>query len=109
MRTSAFEEDKMVKLAHLLVLLCLIIWLSASGCIGNDTSKVKEAGNSSNNTVARNSGTLNGDLEVGLTQSDLKELDSDMSDLQSLLENSSVGEDITVENMETVKSENRTK
>ena len=34
----------MVKLAHLLVLSSLIIWLAVSGCIGNDTSKVKEAG-----------------------------------------------------------------
>jgi hypothetical protein len=99
----------MVKLAHLLVLLCLIIWLAVSGCIGNDTSKVKEAGNGSNFTVARNSGVPDEDLEVGLTLSELKELDSDMSDIQSLLENSSVGEDITVENVETGKSENLTK
>lgn len=99
----------MVKLAHLLVLSCLIIWLSVSGCIGNDTSKVKEAGNGSNYTGARNSGVPDEDLEVGLTQSELKELDSDMSDLQSLLENSSVGEDVTVENVESGKSENLTK
>ena len=99
----------MVKLAHLLLLSCLIIWLAVSGCIGEDTSKAKDAGNGSNYTGARNSVATDEDLEVGLTQSDLKELDSDTSDLQSLLDNSSVGEDITVENVESGKSENLTK
>jgi hypothetical protein len=103
----------MVKLAHLLVLSSLIIWLAVSGCIGNDTSKVKKAGVDSNYTVVRNSDVSNGspagDLEVGLTQTELKELDSDMADLQDLLENSSIGEDIVVENAETGKSENLTK
>jgi hypothetical protein len=99
----------MVKLAHLLVLSYLVIWLAVSGCIGNDTSKVKDAGNGSNYTGARNSVASDEDLGVGLSQSDLKELDSDMSDLQSLLGNSSVGEDITVENAEPAKGENLTK
>ena len=99
----------MVKLAHLLVLSCLIIWLAVSGCIGDDTSKSKDTGNGSNYTGARNSVAPDEDLEVGLTQSDLKELDSDISDLQSLIGNSSVGEDITVENAESGKSENFTK
>ena len=93
----------MVKLAFLLVLSSLIIWLAVSGCVGNDTSKVKE--NGSNNTSVRTSdaqnGSINGtlgvtstgDLEVGLSQTELKELDSDMADLQNLLENSSVGKD----------------
>jgi hypothetical protein len=105
-----------VKLAHLLVLLCLIIFLALSGCIGNDTSKEKEAGKGSNYTEGisnASNGSLSGapveDLEVGLTQAELKELDSDMSDLEGLLENSSVGEDIVIENAETGKSENLTK
>ena len=97
----------MVKLAHLLVLSCLIIWLAGSGCIGNDTSKVKEVGGS-NYTGVRNYGASAEDLDVGLNQSELKELDSDMADLQSLLENSSVGEDIVIENAETEKSEKLT-
>jgi hypothetical protein len=117
----------MVKLAHLLVLSCIIILLALSGCIGNDASKVKEAGKSSNYTVGSSdafngsssssssgssgssSGASEGDLEVGLTQTEIKELDSDMSDLQGLLENSSVGEDIIIENADTGKSENLTK
>ena len=105
----------MAKLAHLLVLSCFIILLAFSGCIGNDASKAKEE-NGSNHTGESNalsnsssSSAPEDDLEVGLTQSDLKELDSDMSDLQGLLENSSVGEDIVIENAETGKSENLTK
>ena len=116
----------MVKLAYLLVLSSLIIWLAVSGCIGNDTSskgKEAEAGKGENNTGVMtttsdalngssngtSSGALVGDLgEVGLTQAELKELDSDMADLQNLLENSSVGEDIVVENAETGKIENVT-
>jgi hypothetical protein len=80
----------MAKLAHLLVLSCLIIFLAFSGCIGNDASKLKEE-NGSNYTGESNalsnsssSSAPEDDLEVGLTQSDLKELDSDMSDLQGL-------------------------
>lgn len=115
----------MVKLAPLLMLSSLLIWLAVSGCIGNDTSKIKEAGKGSNYTEVRSggapgaepngsssglsSGASTEDLEVGLTQADLKELDSDMADLQTLLNNSSVGEDIVVENAETGKSENLTK
>jgi len=106
----------MVKLTHLLVLSSLIIWLAVSGCIGNDTSKVKEAGTGSNYTKVRSSSAPNNsssgasaeDLEVGLSQTELKELDSDMSDLQNLLENSSSSEEIVIENAETEKSENLT-
>ena len=47
----------MVKFAHLLVLSALIVWLAGSGCIGNDTSKVKEAGIDSNDAEAGNGGT----------------------------------------------------
>jgi hypothetical protein len=102
----------MVKLAHLLVLSSLIILLAVSGCIGNDTSKVKEAGTGSNYTGVRNNSEPHSspteDLEVGLSQAELKELDSDMEDLQDVLENSSIGEDIVIENAETGKSENLT-
>lgn len=111
----------MVKSAHLLVLSSIIIWLAVSGCIGNDKSNLKEAGKGSNYTEVRSSNAQNGllndspsgapaeDLEVGLTQAEIKELDSDMADLQDLLGNSSVGEDIAIENAETEKSENLTK
>lgn len=105
----------MVKLAHLLVLSCLIIFLTFSGCVDNDASKVKEEKGSNftgeSNALSNNlpGSAPEDDLEVGLTQSDLKELDSDMSDLQGLLENSNVGEDIVIENAETGKSENLTK
>jgi len=34
----------MVKLAHLLILTALIVWLAGSGCIGNNASEVEEAG-----------------------------------------------------------------
>ena len=37
------------------------------------------------------------DLEIGLTQAEIKELDSDMADLENLLENSSPGEEIIIE------------
>ena len=47
----------MVKFAHLLVLSALIVWLAGSGCIGNDTSKVKESGVNPNVTEAAEWGT----------------------------------------------------
>jgi hypothetical protein len=90
----------MVKFAHLLVLSILIVWLAGSGCIGNDTSKTKEAGTGSNNAEVGNSSASIEDLEASLTQAELKELDSDMEDLEDLLENSSLGEDIIIEDVE---------
>ena len=97
----------MVKLAHLLMLSTLIVWIAGSGCIGNDKSKVEDKALSPKGAEEGN-GISADNLDVDLSQAELKELDSDMEDLQNLLENSSVGEDIVVENAETGKSENVT-
>ena len=86
----------MVKFTHLLVLSVLIIWLAGSGCIGNDASKGKEAITSSKEADIGNS-VQTDDLGVGLTQAELKELDTDMKDLESLLEDSSLEEDIDIQ------------
>lgn len=84
----------MVKLAHLLVLSALIVWLAGSGCVGNDAN-VEEAGTAPNvaeaeNGVSDNSGS-------GLTQAEIQELDNDMDDLEELLQNASVEEEIVIE------------
>ena len=97
----------MVKLAHLLMLSTLIVWIAGSGCIGNDKSKVEDKALSPKGTEKGN-GTSAENLDVDLSQAELKELDSDMSDLQNLLENSSSSEEIVIENAETGKSENLT-
>ena len=86
----------MVKFAHLLVISVLIVWLAGSGCIGNDTSKVKEAGKVSNDAEVGNNVPAE-DLEVGLTQAELNEVNCDMAGLENLLEDSSPGEEIVIE------------
>jgi hypothetical protein len=87
----------MAKLAHLLVLSALIVWLAGSGCVGNNTSDVKEAGISPNVGEAEY-GTDNS--ESGLTPAEVQELDGDMEDLESLLNSSSAEEEIVLEDLQ---------
>ena len=75
----------MVKLAHLLMLSTLSVWIAGSGCIGNDKSKVEDNALSPKGDEKGN-GTLAENLDVDLSKAEFKELDSDMADLQSLLE-----------------------
>lgn len=89
----------MVKFAHLLVLSALIVWLAGSGCIGgNDASEVKESGVDPNVAETGN-GVPSEDLGIGLTQAEIQELDSDMEDLEVLLENASPEEEIVIEEL----------
>lgn len=81
----------MAKLAHLLVLTALIVWLAGSGCIGNNDKE--EAGIAPGEEV-ENGASDNSD---GLTQAEVKELDEDMTDLENLLANASVEEEILLE------------
>lgn len=89
----------MVKFAHLLVLSALIVWLAGSGCVGNDTLEAEESGVDPSVAEAGN-GAPAEDLEMGLTQTEIKEVDSDMADLDNLLENASLEEDIVIEDVE---------
>lgn len=89
----------MVKFAHLLVLSALIIWLAGSGCVGNDTSKSEGSGEDQNVAEAVN-GVAAENLEMSLTQAEIKELDSDMKNLDYLLQNASLEEDITIDGIE---------
>ena len=86
----------MVKFTHLLVVSVLIVWIAGSGCIGNDKSKVKEAGKDSNDADVGNNVPAE-DLGVGFTQAELDEVNSNMAGLENLLEDSSPGEEIVVQ------------
>lgn len=88
----------MAKLAHLLVLAALIVWLAGSGCVGNNTSDVKEAGIASN--VAESENGISDNSESGLTPAEVQELDGDMEDLESLLNSSSAEEEIVLEDLQ---------
>ena len=82
----------MVKLAHLLVLSILVVWITGSGCIGNSSSDVENGG------VAQNvAGAGNADDSNMVTPDDIQELDADMAELQSLLEDASLEEEIKIE------------
>ncbi len=88
----------MVKFAHLLVLSALIVWLAGSGCIGNNTSEVRESGVNSDVTETQN-GAPSEDLEIGLTQAEIQALDSDMAALEDLLIIASMEEEIVIEDL----------
>ncbi|TFH04593.1 MAG: hypothetical protein E4H06_02680 [Methanosarcina sp.] len=83
----------MVKFAHLLVLSALIVWLAGSGCIGNDASEMEGI---APNVAEAGNGTPN-DSEI--TQAEIQELDSDMVELENLLENATPEEEILIEEL----------
>jgi PBP1b-binding outer membrane lipoprotein LpoB len=86
----------MVKFSHLLLLSVLIIWLIGSGCVGKDAAEVNKS-ETQGNLEAKAQPTEN--LETGLTQTEIQELDSDMADLEYLLENASLQDDIQIEEL----------
>ena len=88
----------MVKLAHLLMVSTLIVWIVGSGCIGNDKSKVENTALDPKGAEVRNE-TSAENLDMDLSQAELKELDSDMADLQNLLENASFDDNIVLKNV----------
>jgi hypothetical protein len=103
----------MIKFTRLFVLSVLIFWIAVSGCIGGNAPEEKEAGKGSTNISPKGENTVNlsspdGDLDVGLSQAELKELDSDMADLEDVLENSSLGENLVIEDVEMGSSKNMT-
>ncbi|WP_054864326.1 hypothetical protein [Methanosarcina barkeri] len=79
----------MVKFVHLLVLSALIIWLAASGCVGNSTSEIEKTGVNSNAVGAGNAVPTT-EMEMELTQADIQEVDSNMEDLEDLLKEASL-------------------
>ncbi len=87
----------MFKFAHLLVLSTLIFWLAGSGCVGNGTSEIEKSAVDPN--IEADNGAPAEDLEMGLMQAEIQELDSDMADLQGLLEDASPKEKIEIEEL----------
>lgn len=88
----------MVKFAHLLVLSALIVWLAGSGCVGDSTSEVKES-KADPDVAEMKNGEPDEDLEAGLTEAEIQEFDSEMKDLEHLLENASPEEEIVIEEL----------
>jgi hypothetical protein len=91
----------MAKLANLLVILVLFVWLAGSGCVGNDASKAENTGV---NPDVNETGDNSSENLTGLTTAEISELNSDMEDLDNLLENVSLGEDIEIEDVEIEKA-----
>ncbi len=88
----------MVKFAHLLILSALIVWLAGSGCVGNSTSEVKEPRVNPDVAEMQN-GAPAEDLDMGQTQAEIQDLDSEVADLKNSLENASPEEEIVIEEM----------
>ncbi|MDI9395725.1 MAG: hypothetical protein QM426_10090 [Euryarchaeota archaeon] len=86
----------MVKFVHLFVLSTLIFWLAGSGCVGNDTSEVKETEIAPELTEAEN---IVPDSGARLTPAEIQEIDGDLAELENLLKNASVEEEILLEEL----------
>ncbi|WP_440944999.1 hypothetical protein ACSAZL_12625 [Methanosarcina sp. T3] len=85
----------MVKFRYLFVLSILFFWLAGSGCVGNDTSNTEEAG-----IVPGISGTdENTSAEQVLTEEEMQEFEKSISELEDLLSNSSLEDEIVVEEL----------
>ncbi|MDY9928119.1 hypothetical protein [Methanosarcina sp.] len=85
----------MVKLTYVFILSILIFWLAGSGCIGDDTSEIEGAG-----IVPNIPGTEDDtSAEQGLTEAEIQEFEEKITDLEALLENSSLEEEIVVEEL----------
>ncbi|KKG10714.1 hypothetical protein EO95_00040 [Methanosarcina sp. 1.H.T.1A.1] len=85
----------MVKFIHVLMLSILIFWLAGSGCIGNDTSKAEEAGIAPNIPGAEE----NTSAEQELTEAEIQEFEENITELENLLENSSLEDEIDIEDL----------
>lgn len=82
----------MVKFTHIFVMSILIFWLAVSGCVGDDNN-AEETG------VPETPGT-NGSGNASaeqLTEADLHDFESNVTDLEELLDNSS--EEIVIEKL----------
>ena len=85
----------MVKFTYVLVLSILVFWLAGSGCVGNDTSKAGEAGLVPNIPGAEG----NTSSEQELTEAEIQEFEENITDLENLLENSSLEDEIIIEDL----------
>lgn len=94
----------MIKFSHLLVLSALMVWLIGSGCVENEASEIeeitpethmKDVGEETDDIFSE---TLT-DSEYALQDPELLELESDMIELEALLEDMSLEEEIIIENI----------
>jgi hypothetical protein len=93
------RRQKMGKLAHLLVISATIVCLAGSGCVGNDASEAQNSEMSPNIVEAQNAVSAE-DFNMGLTQAEINDLNSEIADLDVLLENACPSEDVEVEGVQ---------
>jgi hypothetical protein len=86
----------MVKLTHIFMMSILIFWLAGSGCVENNT-EVEEAGLVPGIHGADNEENTSAGQE--LTEADVQEFEKNVTDLNDLLENSSLEEEIVIEEL----------
>lgn len=86
----------MVRFVRLFILSVLIVWLFVAGCIGNNTSKTEDSVIHSKaiETGENAGGSLK---EPGLTAAEIQGIEADTSEIENTLENSSIKEEIVIE------------
>ena len=94
----------MIKFSHLLVLSALMVWLIGSGCVDNEASEIEEI---TPETQMKDMGEETEDIfsealidsEYALEDPELLELESDMVELEALLEDMRLEEEIVIEEL----------
>jgi len=86
----------MVRFVHLFILSVLIVWLSVAGCVGNNASEIED---SEIHSKAIETGEDSGSAlkESGLTEAEIQRLEANTSEIENMLENSSIQEEIVIE------------
>jgi len=85
----------MVKFRYLFVLSILLFWLAGSGCVGNDISITEEEGIAPGISEVEE----NTPPEQVITEEEIQEFEKNISELEDLLSNSTIEEEIIVEEL----------
>jgi hypothetical protein len=88
----------MVRFVHLFILSVLMVWLSGAGCVGNDASKTEDSVIHSK-AIETGGDTGSALEEPRLTEAEIQGLEADTSELDNMLENSSLQEEIVIEEL----------
>jgi len=83
----------MVRFVDLFILSVLMIWLSVAGCVGNDVSNTADSGIHSK-AIETGKDAEDALKEPRLTEAEIQGLEADTSELENMLENSSLQEEM---------------
>ena len=85
----------MINIKNLVILAVLLAGLVVSGCVSNTPDETTQSGVETEQISAADSALVN--EAVGLTDTEVMDLESDMAELEALLSDMDMDEDLTLE------------